>query len=338
MSHTLGHRRILVVATVAAALLVAAVADRLVVAGTSGSSSGAGAPARSSIGGSSSGGSGGSASLYLPVAHGADSTTAGSGAGDATAAEPAPAATSSALLSDLAASAHRYLVRTGSMSLLVPRGQVPQAAAHVVAVTTGYGGYVLDSQVSAASGDSDAYATVTVRIPASAYDGAIAHFGRFGHVQDVQTSASDVTQQSVDLSARLTQARSVERRLMGFLAQATNVTQALAVQDRIDATQVKVEELTGELKALREQVSYGTLAVSIAERAHHGKQSRRNGFVAALSTSWHDLVGGFETIVIGLGAVIPYAVLLGIVALAAWYGARVANRLRRGPRAEREAG
>jgi hypothetical protein len=78
-------------------------------------------------------------------------------------------------------------------------------------------------------------------------------------------------------------------------------------------------------------VTYGTLAVSIGERPQHGKQTHRRGFLGALSRSWHDLAGGFETIVVGLGAVIPYAVLLGIVALAAWYGARVTTRLRRRP-------
>jgi hypothetical protein len=50
-----------------------------------------------------------------------------------------------------------------------------------------------------------------------------------------------------------------------------------------------------------------------------------------------DLLGGFEAIVVGLGAVIPYAVLLAVVALAARYGARAATRVHRRPRAEREA-
>lgn len=331
MSQILGHRRILIVAIVAAALLAAAAVDRLVVAGSSGPSNGPAA------GITLSPDSGSSGSSSTSSAHTGTFAPASTGAA-AGAAEPAgAAASSSALLSDLAASEHRFLVRTGSMSLLVARGDVPQAAARVVAFTTGYGGYVLDSQVSAASGRSNAYATVTVRVPANAYDAAIARFGTLGYVQDVQTSATDVTQQSVDLSARLAQARSVDRRLLGFLARATDVTQALAVQTRIEATQVKVEELSGELKALREQVTYGTLAVSIGERSRPGGHAHRHGFPAALSTSWHDLVGGFEAIVIGLGAVIPYAVLLGIVALAAWYGARVATRLRHRPGAEREA-
>ncbi len=82
------------------------------------------------------------------------------------------------------------------------------------------------------------------------------------------------------------------------------------MQARIDATELKVEELTGQLKALREQVTYGTLTVSISERAAHHATTHRHGFLGALSTSWRHLVGGFEAIVVGLGAVIPFAVLL----------------------------
>jgi hypothetical protein len=230
--------------------------------------------------------------------------------------------------------ARRFLVRTGEMSLTVGKGGVPQAAARVVGLTAGYGGYVLTSQVSTADSSSPPFADITVRVPASAYDVAIQRFGALGRVQAVQTSADDVTGQYVDLRARLAQARRVDQRLLGFLARATTVTEALAVQARIDATELRVEQLTGQLKALREQVTYGTLAVSITQRAAHHATSHKGGFLGALSASWRHLVAGFESILVGLGAVIPYAVLLAALAVAAWFGARAAVRLRQRVRLE----
>jgi len=126
------------------------------------------------------------------------------------------------------------------------------------------------------------------------------------------------------LSARLAQARRVDQRLLGFLARATTVNEALAVQSRIDATELQVEELTGQIKALHEQVTYGTLTVSISARATHPAAHRR-GFLGALSNSWQHLVAGFEAIVVGIGAVLPFAVLLALLAPAAWFGARAAR-------------
>ena len=167
------------------------------------------------------------------------------------------------------------------MSLTVAKGGVPEAAARIVGLTTGYGGYVLTSQVSTTDSSSPPFADITVRVPARQYDLAIQRFGALGRVQSVQTSATDVTGQYVDLNARLAEARRIDQRLLGFLGQARSVTEALAVQARIDSTELKVEELTGQLKALREQVTYGTLTVSVTEKpGHHaaspqGRLSRR---------------------------------------------------------------
>ena len=223
----------------------------------------------------------------------------------------------------------RYLVRTGDMGVIVAKGQVPEAAARVVALTTGYGGYVLSSQLSTAADGGRPFADITVRVPARLYDQAIRRFGALGKVQAVHTSADDVTGQYVDLRARLTHERKVERRLLGFLARATSVDQALAVQSRIDATELKIEQLAGQLKALREQVVFGTLTVSVTEKAKPVLATHRDSFTSALLSSWRHVVAGFAAIVIGLGAVLPFAVLLAVLIGLTWLGARAVARVRR---------
>ncbi len=314
MPFLLRHRRFVIAGAVAAALvLVAAAALYLSQSGLSGSSgsSTVGLPENSTgtVRGAAAGGAAGSAS--------------GAYAAGAAIATPA---TSPPIASDVSPlDAHRFLVRTGEMSLIVAKGGVPQAAAHIVALTSGYGGYVLTSQVSGADGASAPFADLTVRVPAAQYDLAIQRFSTLGRVQGVQTSATDVTSQYVDLSARLVQARRVDQRLLGFLARTTTVSEALAVQSRIDSTELKVEELTGQIKALREQVSYSTLTVSVSERAAQHATAHRHGFLGALSTSWRRLVSGFEAIVVGIGAVLPFAVLLAVLAAAAWFVARAAR-------------
>ena len=309
MSRILRHRRFLIVA--AAVLLVSATAAAMLASRGSTSS------------GSSSGPAGAmdSVSGKAGVAHSVASVAA---------AVPAPQVASDVSPLD----PQRFLVRTGEMSMTVAPGKVAEAAARIVGLTSGYGGYVLTSQVSSTDGTAAPFADITVRVPASAYDTAIQRFGALGRVQGVQTSASDVTGQYVDLRARLVQARRVDQRLLGFLARTNTVTQALAVQARIDATELKVEQLAGQLKSLREQVSYGTLTVSVTERGAHHVTSHRNGFVAALASSGRHIVAGFEAIVIGLGAILPFAVLLAALAAAAWYAARTTGRLRRHVRLE----
>jgi hypothetical protein len=331
MSRIMDHRRLVIVGAAAALLLVSAAAVAVLASrgsSSSGSSSGPAAsallqPGSDTLGktGPSLGGSTNSVAGEAGVAH--------SVAGVATAA-PAPQIASDVSPLD----PQRFLVRTGEMSMTVAPGKVPEAAARIVGLTSGYGGYVLTSQVSTTDSTAAPFADLTVRVPANAYDAAIQRFGALGRVQGVQTNAADVTGQYVDLRARLAEARRVDQRLLGFLARTNTVTEALAVQARIDATELKVEQLAGQVKALHEQVSYGTLTVSVTERGAHHVTSHRHGFVAALAASWRRIVAGFEAIVIGLGAILPFAVLLAALAVAAWYAARTAGRLRRRVRLE----
>ena len=170
----------------------------------------------------------------------------------------------------------------------------------------------------------------TVRIPAASYDEAIASFSGLGRVQDLSTSAQDVTGQYVDLGARLSHYQAVEQRLLGFLARTTTVGQALAVQERIDATQLTVEELTGELKALRETVVFSTLTVTVSEKPTTAVAVASRSFPAAFVHSLRLIGVGAQAALVALGAALPFVALAGLLGYGALLIARRARRARGG--------
>ena len=231
-----------------------------------------------------------------------------------------------------------YLVRTGDMTLVVKRGSLFATVDRITALTTGMGGYIVSSAVGtipnaaeptplpldAQQSDTgkaaaarvqitgEPYATITVRVPAGRYDQAVRRFGALGDVKQVDSSSDDVTSQYVDLQARLDHYRAVEHRLLSFLSAATNVGQALAVQDRIDHTQLTVEELSAQIKQLKETTDYSTLTVSLSENeppaaGHIGKSG---SFTGALTHSLRLVVDGAKVTVVALGAFLPFAVLV----------------------------
>ena len=53
---------------------------------------------------------------------------------------------------------------------------------------------------------------------------------------------------------------------MRFLDATDNINQMLAVQDRIDKVQLTIEQLSAQLKSLRETTTYGTLSVFLREK------------------------------------------------------------------------
>ena len=128
---------------------------------------------------------------------------------------------------------------------------------------------------SASTALTDPYASLVVRVPEELFETAIKRFSRLGDVQSVSTSSEDVTSQYVDVQARLRHFRAVERRLVGFLQETTTVNQMLAVQDRIDQVQLTIEELTAQLKSLRESTSFSTISVYLSEKDATAGDPRR---------------------------------------------------------------
>jgi hypothetical protein len=218
----------------------------------------------------------------------------------------------------------RFLVQTGDMTLYVAKGQVPSAAGRITALADALRGYVLQSYVMSGVDGQKPSATITMRVPAQNFQEAIRRIGRWGEVKALQTGAEDVTGQYVDLKARLAHYRAVERRLLTFLANATSITQALAIQQRIDNTQLTVEELAGQVKAMREQITYGTLTVSVTEKP--GKtvvsSEKHQTFLAAFANSAKLLASAARALFVALGAAIPFLALIAVLGWLGWMAAR----------------
>jgi hypothetical protein len=243
--------------------------------------------------------------------------------------------------------AGRYLVRSGTLDLTVAKGQVPETASRVTALATVLGGYVVSSELSSSGSpppyaastpliptEGGPYADVVVAVPAASFEQAITAFSALGHLQDLSTQIQDVTGQYVDLAARLAHYQAVEQRLLGFLARTTTVGEALAVQERIDSTELSVEELTSELKALRSTVVYSTLTVSIQQKAAKpvavAADSFPRAFVHSLALVW----AGAQAAIVGIGAALPFAALATLLGWAALVIVRRTRRAHMTPGAE----
>jgi len=336
--------RILVPAAAIGLLVVFAVVGVLSRTGSQGTSSQP-APSRASTTLDSAG----SAATGEAV-QGIDAGTASKSAGGDIAADVPPAT---------ALSAH-HLVRTGDLSLLVARGTLLSAVDRITAMTQGMNGYVmssalgsespgmtapveplaLDSEMVPSATDKSAtaigtnpYATLTVRVPESSFDAAVKRFAALGDVQSVSTSSEDVTSQYVDLQARLRHYRAVESRLVDFLAATNNVNQMLAVQDRIDNVQLTIEQLSAQLKSLRETTTYGTLTIFLREKnvPQAGAIDPSDTFTGTLVHSIKVLGHGARVTGLVLTALLPFVVVFGGIGLVVWFVVRRARRGHRQP-------
>lgn len=247
------------------------------------------------------------------------------------------------------ASSPRHLIRTGDLSLLIDRGALLSRVDRIAAMTAEMGGYVLSSSAGSgpigvpraadkpvsewpeieATGDREGRldpheAWLSVRVPEGRFDEAVKRIGALGEVRHMTTSSEDVTSQFVDLQARLRHHRAVEQRLLRFLAETGSVRDMLAVQDRLDATQLSIEQTEAQLKSLRETTVFSTLTVNLAEKG--SSQASRidpsDSFSGVLWDSITLLGRGARIAALALTAALPFIVVFGTVALVAWYGWR----------------
>ena len=98
----------------------------------------------------------------------------------------------------LAAPIEQRIIKTGEVSVEVT--DVGAAVGHVRTLALEVGGYVGGSQ----AGSSDESATLTLRVPAAAFDEALEGLRALeGEVVAESTRESDVTRQIIDLEARI---------------------------------------------------------------------------------------------------------------------------------------
>jgi hypothetical protein len=188
-----------------------------------------------------------------------DTTGNDTSGGDTADSDTTGGATTGGQVADAAATAPELLIiRTGELEIEVRdlEAAVSAARSRVVAV----GGYISGSDQSA-TGDEGA-AAVTFRIPADRWDDALAAVrGLATATRNLHVETEAVTNQVIDLGARITNLRATEAALQKIMAQASKIPDVLTVQKELTGVRGEIERLVAEKAHLEEQAAYGTLTV-----------------------------------------------------------------------------
>ncbi|MEZ4518486.1 MAG: DUF4349 domain-containing protein [Chloroflexota bacterium] len=126
-----------------------------------------------------------------------------------------------------AADESRLIIRTGDISVVV--ADTDEVLARIAAMAEDNGGWVVSSYVFQAD-ENAKHGTITIRVPAEGFQSALdAISGMAVEVQSLSTSGQDVTEEYVDLEARLGNLEATADRVRGFMDETRNVEDALAV-------------------------------------------------------------------------------------------------------------
>lgn len=270
-------------------------------------------------GGAGSGSGPVAASGGTPSAANAAGDEANDGAaGDELAAMPLPEEPA------LAAVVGERIVKTANLEVEVEEGDLDSAAQEAERLAESFGGFVQSSKVS------DGQAVFTLRVPAADFSRLLREARELGEVRSETVTGEDVSEEFVDLEARLRHWRAQEAVFLDLMARATTVTETIEVRRELSAIQETIEKLEGRRRFLEDRVSLSTLTLTLDDPAAGVAKVESEPEPGTLSKAWDDAIDAAEAIVAGtivvLGALIPLSAIGGVIALAVWLVVR-----RRGP-------
>ncbi len=137
---------------------------------------------------------------------------------------------------------------------------VARAAARAQSVLVGTPGYVEREERGERS------ASFTLRIPEASLDAVLDSLATLGSVANRTESAEDVTEQSIDLDARLQSLIATRDRLRKLHDSATTVAEVITVEHELARVQGEVDSLEGRLKYLRSSAALATVQLSIRRK------------------------------------------------------------------------
>lgn len=215
----------------------------------------------------------------------------------------------------VAAAADRKIIKNGELTLEVTSPNEAQRS--VASIAESVGGFVVTSETKLTENREPSKRTVEVklivRVPANQFDSAVSSIEKLStNVIHRGISGSDVTEEFIDLEARIRTQKALEVQFIQIMKQADNISDALAVQRQIADVRTEIEKLEGRKRFLENRASLSTITVDLKSPVMIAVNT--SSFGRSLRESVSDSVGVASAIVLGLThffiVLIPIVVLI----------------------------
>jgi hypothetical protein len=207
----------------------------------------------------------------------------------------------------------RKIIRNADLQLETDAPE--EAQQKITTIAESKNGFVVESTQSSSNvktGTRDTV-TMTVRVPAEKFNESLDEIRKMASRVIVETvKGTDVTEEFIDIEARLKAKKSLEMQFLEIMKRANSVEDALNVQRQLAEVRGEIEKIEGRKRFLENQASLSTIKIRLQTPAAFSANSKGffdklglsigSGFDAALN-----FILGFVTVLI---AVAPFFVLI----------------------------
>ncbi len=149
----------------------------------------------------------------------------------------------------------------------------------------------------------------TIRVPVDHFDSVLTRLERLGKAVENRTiEVSDVTEEFVDLQARIRAKKNLESRYFEILKKASKVTDMLAIEDELNKVRTDIERMEGRVGYLGNQVAYSTITIDYHEPVVVTDYGFNSKLVEAMIKGWDGLL----SLVLGLTTIWPFVIMISV--------------------------
>jgi len=155
--------------------------------------------------------------------------------------------------------------------------------------------------------------SLTIRVETEQFDTLVEDLAKVGsYIHNKNITAQDVTEEFVDLEARLKTKREVEQRYLDILRRANSIPDILSVEGALRHIREEIEAKEGRLRYLSDQVGYSKIHLVMYQQLDH-RIEPGPGFWSKI---WQGLQGGWDAllvVLIGLAYLWPLWLIIGLI-------------------------
>lgn len=237
--------------------------------------------------------------------------------------------------SDVAAGLNKKLIYKANLNMEVE--DYGKAQTEIRNMVTMAKGYIIEFNENMSQYEEGG--TFVLKVPAAGFSSFLNNLEKIEHAS-LQRSiqGQDVSEEYVDLEARLKAAQLLESQYIEFMKKATKSSDLVAFANELGAIQEKIEQIKGKIRYIDQNVSFSTVelrlyqtdeSIAVKEKADQGPLMERAS--NALKGSLNALSVMFQWIVVILAGALPILIGGGII-LAIVLVTRKNMRVRRGQR------
>lgn len=205
----------------------------------------------------------------------------------------------------------RKIIRNAELDLELEKPS--EAYIQISSIANTQGGFVVTSE-SQQIGENGQRMTVIIRVPAAKFDDTLKQIRALaGRLLREKASGQDVTEEFVDLTARLKAKHALEDQFLEILKKATKVSDMLEVQNNLNNVRTEIERIEGRMRFLENQASLSTITITLQTPQPLVSGTSR-GFMYKLKDAVSDAIEIAQDVFLGLirfvGLLVPLFIFI----------------------------